>query len=274
VSAPSDVKRSVRAFYDELGWRKRDAATYEDAARFEDLRPTSSEYIRDCYRRVKAHLAPQGHRLLDVASGPIQREEFLEYSEGYRSRVCVDLSMVALQHARERLGGRGLFVVGDITRLPFRDGAFDGVVSVHTIYHVPAEEQASAFRELHRSLATGKTAVVVYSWGKHSPLMFLFEAVPAKLLSLLRSLGRRSAPPGELNLYFQPQSQSWLKREVGSAMNVDVRIWRALSPAFMKRFVPGNALGRWWLRKIFAIEERMPHLLGRIGCYPMILIRK
>lgn len=276
MSQAQEVKESVKTFYEEVGWKKPADEVFEDANRFEDLRPSSADYLRLCHQRVRRHLAHRGRFILDVASGPIQRDDFLEYSQGYDYRVCVDLTMRALRGARQRIGNKGLFVRADITRLPFREGAFDGVVSLHTIYHVPAEEQARAFLELHRMLAPDRSGVVVYNWGKHSPLMLPFDALPHKIGAIFRSIARRFGAPakGELELYFHPLSQRWLDREVASRVPVEVRVWRSLSPFFMKTLVPGNALGRWWLARIYTIEERLPHWLGRWGCYPMIVLRK
>ena len=51
-----------------------------------------------------------GRFLLDAGSGPVQYDEYLTYSQDYRYRVCMDLSVVALQEARKRLGEKGIYV--------------------------------------------------------------------------------------------------------------------------------------------------------------------
>ena len=45
----------------------------------------------------------------------------------------MDISLVALQEARSRLGKKGLYVVGDISNLPFKVGVFGSTVSMHTL---------------------------------------------------------------------------------------------------------------------------------------------
>ena len=50
--------------------------------------------------------------------------------------MCLDISIVALMEARERIGKHGLFVVGDIAHLPFANDAVDDIVTLHTIHHV------------------------------------------------------------------------------------------------------------------------------------------
>jgi SAM-dependent methyltransferase len=113
---------------------------------------------------VNRHLAPTGKYLLDAGSGPIQYPEYLTYSEGYQYRVCADMSITALIEARKKIGERGLFVVSDIANLPFKEEAFDGVVTLHTIHHLPLSEHARAYEGLHRVLAPGRSAVVVNGW--------------------------------------------------------------------------------------------------------------
>jgi len=123
-----DVKQRVREFYDSVGWKQVGSGLYQNA-RYEDLRLVSREYIHRCHVRVNRYLKKMGKFLLDAGSGPIQYPEYLEYSSGYQYRVCLDISILALDEARERIGSHGLFVVGDAANLPFKPEAFDGVVS-------------------------------------------------------------------------------------------------------------------------------------------------
>src|SRR5512135_432125 len=113
MDAETQIKQQVRQFYDQVGWQEQSDGFYQNAS-YEDLRPVSHEYIHKCHLRVLHHLNPSGKFLLDAGSGPIQYPEYLEYSHGYQHRVCADISIVALQEARKRIGNHGLFVVGDI----------------------------------------------------------------------------------------------------------------------------------------------------------------
>src|SRR5581483_9049441 len=148
----SPETKSVRRFYNEIGWRELDAGVFDDALRYEDLRPVSRRYIRNCHLRLTRYLPPSGTYLLDAACGPIQYEEYFAYSAKYDFRICADISEVALRHARQRLGDKGIYVLCDVTNLPLKDGVADGFVSLHTIYHVPARQQQKAIDELYRVL--------------------------------------------------------------------------------------------------------------------------
>ena len=202
AGSEAEVKQRVRQFYDRVGWQTVADGNYQNA-RYEDLRPVSRDYIHRCHLRVRRFLKPRGRYLLDAGSGPVQYAEYLTYSEGYQYRVCVDISIVALQEARRRISAlkssdHGLFVVADVANLPFKSEPFDGVVSLHTLHHLPLNEQPRAYDELYRVLRPGSTAVVVNGW-THSTLMrrlnFLVQGMERLGALVARLRGRKPQEP-------------------------------------------------------------------------------
>lgn len=290
-SSELKIKQDVRKFYDDIGWKEIGDGVYQNA-RYEDLRPVSWEYIHNCHLRVCRHLNQEGRYFLDAGSGPIQYPEYLEYSQGYQARVCADISIVALAEARQRIGdrssgGNGLFVVADIANLPFRRDAFDGVVSLHTIHHLPIEEHKQAYQEVYRVLAPSKSAVVVNGW-QDSSLMRFF-VIPIKWKNRARKRIRKSVNNfrrGRSNTSNGNQKQKgkgtfvskhdveWLKREVGSLMNLEILVWRSVSVRFLRGYIFPDLGGKWLLRKLYGLEERFPHFFGEHGQYPLIVIKK
>jgi SAM-dependent methyltransferase len=269
------IKKDVQEFYDKLGWEKSDDG-FSDASIYEDLRPVAAEYIHRCHQRVKQHLPDSGRYLLDVASGPIQYPEYVAYSAGYERRVCADISLRALVEARKRLGEKGFYVVADIANLPFADNTFDGIVSLHTIYHVPAAEQEKAFNEVHRVLAPERPAVVVYSWGARSPLMLLmlmpfqvWNWLGRRIRARAVSLGRSDSPAlyGHHYGYWWFASRKW-------PFSYELYSWRSVSPDFTKIYVRPRLFGRSLLSLLFRTENAWPRFFGRVGQYPMIVFRK
>jgi ubiquinone/menaquinone biosynthesis C-methylase UbiE len=285
------IKQDVRKFYDDIGWQEIGEGVYQNA-RYEDLRPVSWEYIHKCHLRVGRYLSPNGRYLLDAGSGPIQYPEYLEYSNGYEARVCADISIVALAEARQRIGdrssgGQGLFVVADIANLPFRKDAFDGVVSLHTIHHLPIDEHRQAYLELHRVLTPSKTAVVVNGW-QDSSLMRFF-VVPVKWKNRTRKRIRKSiknirggrsgdqresTKPKAKGTFVSKHDAEWLKREVGSQIDLEIFVWRSISVRFLREYIFPDLCGKWLLRKLYDLEERFPKIFGERGQYPMIVIKK
>ncbi len=279
-----DTKKKVQRFYDEIGWEKDDRGLFADAALFEDLREVARHYISACHLRVNRHLPGSGTYLLDAASGPVQYAEYLTYSENFTYRLCVDLSVVALREARAKLGDKGLYVVADLVNLPFKTDRLDAIISLHTLYHIPAAEQARAFRELHRILKPQGKAVIVYNWGQHARLMNLvtwplkLAAFPGRLvryvrrrLAAFRGPTKKAAPAGP---YFHAHDLRWFETAIKPEMPYSIYVWRSVSVAFLKGYIHAALGGKGILEAIYRLEERFPHFLGKWGQYPLFVVHK
>ena len=288
------IKAQVRHFYDEIGWQKVSEGLYQNA-RYEDLRPVAHEYIHRCHLRVNRHLKPNGKYLLDAGSGPIQYPEYLTYSQGYQYRVCLDISMVAMQEARHRIGKKGLFVLADVANLPFCADVFDGIVSLHTLHHLASGDQKQAYFEFYRTLKPESSMVVVNGW-TNSPLMNRFQPL-ARMMKVLsgwygRHRIRLEGPPEERSERVQPAKNTpegsnarptgtfvkkpdaaTLQQEL-AGLNLDIQVWRSMSVVFMQAVFHAKLGGRIGLKLVYWIEERFPHYFGEKGQYPLVIIRK
>lgn len=272
----TNTKQQVREFYDRIGWSQAGEGLYQNA-RYEDLRLVSQEYIRRCHLRVNRYIAPAGGFLLDAGSGPVQWPEYLTYSEGYRFRVCADISMTALREARARLQQRGLYVVADIADLPFKPEAFDGAVSMHAIHHLPLAEHKRAYMELVRVLKPGRSAAVINGW--HNPVLM---RIAEPFIRLGRMLTGRAAKrkknwtdeEDQAGTFVEKMTPRWLKRELTGVLKFEIHPWRSLSPRVMRWFVRPQLGGKALLRLVFWLEERFPRFFGENGQYPLIVIRK
>lgn len=292
MQVDADIKRQVREFYNQVGWQEVGEGVYQNA-HYEDLRPISREYIHRCHLRVALHLKPSGCLMLDAGSGPIQYPEYLEYSKGYQYRVCADISIVALKEARKRIGDRGLFVVADIANLPFATECFDGVVSLHTIHHLPIEEHKQAYEGLYRVLAPGCSAVVVNGWdsstltnllnlpvhwteGMYAWKQRFSKKQPVQVAAAQKRARKEkkleaTAPKGT---FVRKHNAAWLKREVGEEVPLKIWVWRSVTVRFLRAVIHERWGGRALLRLLFWLEERFPHFFGEYGNYPLIVIRK
>ena len=290
----AEIKRNVREFYDQVGWQEVNDGIYQNAT-YEDLRPVVRNYIHNCHLRVLRHLKPQGKLLLDAGSGPIQYPEYLEFSRGYQHRVCADISIVALQEARKRIGEHGLFVIADIASLPFAPDIFEGVVSMHTIHHLPLDEHLRAYQELYRVLGHNSSAVVINGWSL-PPLMALTEKL-ADVVDLLRgqrlhkekkrqgtitqaeavtlpNIDRRANAETATRTFVRKHNAAWVRKVVGSYMPLEIWTWRSVNVRFLRTFIHERAAGKLLLRLLYWKEERFPHFLGKVGQYPLIVIHK
>lgn len=279
------VKQQVRQFYDQVGWQKVAGDLYQNT-RYEDLRPVSQEYIHNCHLRVNRHLKTTGRFLLDAGSGPVQYPEYLTYSAGYAYRVCADISIVALEEARTRLGSRGLYVVADVANLPFVPAAFDGIVSLHTLHHLPLAEQSRAYQELYRVLAPESSAVVVNGW-TDSPLMkrmsgwmHLNERLGSWIARLrgkqpAASKSQATAEKKEATgTFINKLDASWLRDQLAGKMDYQIFVWRSVNVRWMRAMIHTLTCGKLWLKLLFWLEERNPRWYGENGQYPLIVIKK
>ncbi len=273
----NNTKEQVRKFYDQVGWIQEEDGNYQNA-RYEDLRPVSRDYISKTRLRVNKHLLPSGKFLLDAGSGPVQYEEYKTYSQGYEYRVCADISITALLEARKRLGAHALPVVADVANLPFKDDAFDGIVSMHTIHHLPMEEHQAAYKDLYRVLGKGKKAVIVSGWS--DPLLMRFFEPFIQLGRVLSGrptqYGKKKGSDGEKDsgTFVRKMDARWLEKELKDLFPIEIYSWRSLSTRFLRWFIKPKFGGELFLKIIFWKEDAFTHFFGKYGQYPMVVFQK
>jgi ubiquinone/menaquinone biosynthesis C-methylase UbiE/uncharacterized protein YbaR (Trm112 family) len=265
-----EEKKIVRDFYNNFGWKLTESGIYKDLAVWVNQQPRCLEFGTWCARRVGAYLPRSGTYLLDAGSGPVL-PVYMEYHANYARRICVDLSIVALQEAQKKLGDRGIYVLGDVTNLPFRDDAIDAVISNHVLYHVPADEQAKAFRELWRVTRPGGRAVVVYAWKALLP-----KLIQRFTVSVLRLKDKRdkSATKKEVipNIYGSYHTMKWFRRETWP-FKYQLRIFQVVSEDLL--FCLDDNLRSKLLIMLFKVAQyAFPGVCGRYGQYPAIVIFK
>ncbi len=94
-----------------------------------------------------------GERVLDLGCGNGKTSEALIAAGA--EVTGIDFSPSAVESCRSRIGSGAVFEVADVRDLPFSDGTFDAVVSVHVLEHVPATDISKACGEILRVLRSG-----------------------------------------------------------------------------------------------------------------------
>lgn len=275
-----DLKDDVRQFYNQVGWQKISSGVYQNA-QYEDLRPVSRYYIHKCHLRVNRHIKKNGQYLLDAGSGPIQYPEYLTYSAGYRIRVCLDISLVALIDARQRIGAHGFFVVGDVSALPFKNECFDAIVSLHTLHHLAEKDYRAAYMDLKRVLSYEGSAVVVNGWHESRLMrcLDLFVRVMEKI-SLRRGVafsnqqGNGSVRQKPQGTFVHKLDADGLRNLLGDEFPIRILVWRSVSVRFLRAVIHPILGGKLLLGVLYWLEEIFPKFFGENGQYPMIIFNK
>ncbi len=108
-------------------------------------------------RRLVETLAgrlPKGADVLDVGNGLAAQDPVIADVADTRRLVALNITRSQLVSGRQRLAEASASPVnGDATRMPFADGAFDGVISVEAAFHFPS--RARFFAEAYRVVRPG-----------------------------------------------------------------------------------------------------------------------
>lgn len=267
------AENRVRSFYEGAGWEANSNGYTTDAQLWEDLRPFAADYIRACRRKLLHYLPVSGERILDAASGPIKYPEYVEYSRGFKKRICVDISQKALDQAKARLGDHVEPVCVSILELPFEDSSLDAVISLHTIYHIDKDQQEAAVRQLLRVAKPGAPVVIIYS-NPNKLLSRIKRIANAPLNALLSRKNTQEDTKG--HLYFHTHPNSWWNR-FRDAAALEIHPWRALTAEDARLRAPsmlGEGIGHAVLSGVLGFERIFPRLAADLGAYPLIVLKK
>lgn len=102
-------------------------------------RKTSDWFRMSVRRAVRSMVSGDAGSVLDAGGGDgLLFDPNISGLAGVTT--ILDLDVKALHEARQRYSGRGMFVSGDITRMPFPDVIFDTAVCIGTFYNFPTSE--------------------------------------------------------------------------------------------------------------------------------------
>ncbi len=108
---------------------------------------------------------PESARILDAGCG--QGTPVLAQLGASATAVGLDFSYRQLALATENAPDAAL-AQGDMTRPPFRDGAFDAITAYHSLIHVPIDDHQTVINEFARILRPGGRLLVSEGPGEWS----------------------------------------------------------------------------------------------------------
>ena len=238
------MNKSVKSFYNSKGWEIDQSGDYFDAISFEDLRKVSQKYLIKNRLSLRKHFPKYGDLILDCASGPIQYQEYLEYSKHYKKRVCVDFSLEALNIAKAKDPKRIDILHGDMIQIDFKSEKYSTILCIHTLYHLPKKEQIKMIKKFKRSIKKNGTILIVYS----NP-NFLLE----RIKNIIKKCNQRKP-----EFLFERFSIKEIKQKFPETQIIP---FRCLSGEDMKRILPNNFFTKIILFFIGKVEPFLPLFL-------------
>jgi hypothetical protein len=94
----------------EFGWKQNEAGLYGDTSLFsQGGQSAHAFYEMSSHLSLLDRFMGGGEYFLDAGSGAIPHPEYLAYTRFYNYRICVDLSLTALQEAASKVGNKGFY---------------------------------------------------------------------------------------------------------------------------------------------------------------------
>lgn len=277
-SPSASIKLGVKKWYDEFGWKQNEAGLYGDTSLFSQVGQSAHGFYE-----MSSHLSVLdrfmgGEYFLDAGSGAIPHPEYLAYTWFYKYRICVDLSLTALEEAASKVRSKGFYCMADICRLPFRDNVFDGIVSGYTIQHVPESHQRQALAELYRVLAPKKYCCVMtdlspgFARSTLQKIIPFIRPVKERPITEIQAQANTLPGPAPGDLYGHTENVAWWRKALRELeCNFSLRALRLVSKGDFEDWFDNSFATAKWLR---TLENSMPRLLVGFSRYGLIEFSK
>lgn len=269
VADLGNIEDGVRTFYDTQGWVVDDGMSGEDRA-YRQFSLAYEAYHADVTNRLLRCFDGLDGTLLIAGGGDLPGSH-LKIAEAFHRLVIADISAVAIEVSRDKLGDGPTYLHASILDLPLADDDVDAVLCAHVIYHIDAREQELAVRELLRVARPGGRVVIVYR---------NTEGVPARLHRLRHRVGRlvrRRREPGKTaalpDLYFHAHPLSWWSR-FDDVAHVEISPWDFMSSDEERALFVTAGMARAGYALVHQFEQHWPRAAARWWSYPIVTLTK
>lgn len=256
------LEDSVKKFYDGHGWKGG-----EDAL-FRQFRPAYQPYQYHAKTEARTLECFKGRSGLFLIAGEGDLpQSHLDIANKFSNVTCVDISQIALDIAEQRLPSAQK-LLGSICALPEHySDQFDCAFASHVIYHIEANQQSKAVRELIRACKPGGRIVILYS-NPASPIRFAAGAVHR-----LRKIIVPEKAVQEAGLYFSPHPLRWWK-QFENDCDISMKPWDVIGSYEERTLIWGDLLASGFYRTANILENISPNLAVKIWQYPIVILDK
>jgi len=269
----SDAEKMVRDFYNNFGWQKTDGASGEDKL-FRQFSPPYYPYHERVIARTTECFSGLTGKLL-IAGGGDLPESHVTIARQFSEACCLDISHIALDISREKLGDHSEYVLGSLLEIPKPDASFNAAYCAHVIYHIDKDLQHQAIREMIRVVEPGGRIVIIYS----NPKSLIRSITEKKSRTpLLWKVQRKESkkPPDDANrppLYFFAHPLEWWQ-QFADECQVSFVPWDVMSVSQEKGLLFTNAIAWCAYRFCSWYETRFPRKAVRLWQYSVIVLQK
>jgi SAM-dependent methyltransferase len=257
----SPVEQTVRDFYDTYGWSEGG----EDEL-FRQFRPAYRAYHQQTDARTLGCFEGRDGSLLIVGGGDLPQSH-VELASRFNTVTCIDISAVALDITQHKLPTAER-VLGSICNAPLPTGTIDAVFAAHIVYHIDANEQERAVREMIRVAKPGGRIVIVYN-NPRSPIRFAAGVVHRLRKRFSPDLAVKT-PSG---LYFSPHPLSWWS-VFKDMCTVSMLPWDIIGSFEERTLIPSDRLARAFYGAAARVERKLPYASVHFWQYPIIILDK
>lgn len=202
----------------------------------------------DLQRLAERVRARPGTRILDLCCGTAGVADWVGRVTGAEV-VGIDCSAVGLRLARSHRAGPAALALGDVSRLPFADGSFDGISCLDGFSYTPGAMAWEAIRVLRPG---GRLAFLVSLPGEGT----------LGMARSLREVGFTDVQFEDRSETAEPLMAAWLAAFERRAAIPYRRGWRALPPLPDRRNQPATqGLPLWGAVRVLINAER-PRVTG------------
>jgi len=261
-------KGGVKKYYETFGWQKTIKGIYNDACLYEDQRKSNVFYSHLNLSILRRYFKRKGVFFLDVGCGA---KPCTAVAKDFNFHVCVDFTKAGLMEAKRRIVN-GMFVMADLTNLPFKDSVFNGAVAMHVLYHLPRDCQANAVNELAR--VTAKRSHCLIAYGNRESFTTLLRFIPQRLRRLKgKNKEQTIRMPEKPLLYAHFFSLEYFKNLNSSGYKLKFRTAHLLGGS-SRSIVPNGFAGYLVLSIVLFIERFFSGIVAKYSVHPAIIIEK
>ena len=118
----------------------------------------------------------KGNVILDLGCGPDVNAEYMR-SRNFQV-IAIDLSEKMIEYARSRHPDIE-FRLGDMTKLPFPEGSFDGILALYSLIHLTKDMIPSVLSKLYEILRPGGIIYLSVQYGNSTQGLFSHPTIPS-----------------------------------------------------------------------------------------------